>query len=98
MNHGLLTLGLVLTLDPAEGTRDALAAALLGRSDVTCGELNGQRLPLALQTQVGCDREAIAALQALPGVVFCDVVYVHLQDCEDAHEHALVPLTGRVAG
>jgi hypothetical protein len=75
-----LTLGLLLTLDDDEAARRALLEALDRRDDVTRGEPDGARLPLALETAVSRDREALAELGALPGVVFCDVVYAHFED------------------
>jgi hypothetical protein len=84
MKDGPLTLGLVLTLSEDPALREALLCALHGRADVALGALAGRRLPLSLETRVGCDQAALDTLNALPGVSFCDVVFAHFDDNEDA--------------
>lgn len=84
MRDGSLTLGLVLTLQEDPARRSQLLSTLAGRDDVLLAAIEGHRLPIALETCPGQDREAVAALEALPGVVFCDVVYAHFDHREEA--------------
>lgn len=79
-----LTLGLLLTLDVDPTARTSLLRELAARADISVAPICGHCLPVALQTRPGEDRAALEALQAMPGVVFCDVVYAHFDDCEDA--------------
>lgn len=78
-----LTLGLLLTLDADAAVQQSLLRELSTRLDVSLAPVCGHRLPIALQTRAGEDRAALQSLQAMPGVLFCDVVYAHFDDCED---------------
>ena len=84
MSDGCLTLGLVLTLRDDSEARRQLLHQLEQRDDVLVAPAQGHRLPLALETRVGRDQAALRALEDLPGVVLCDVVYAHFDACEDA--------------
>jgi len=84
MKNGYVTLGLVLTLRDDTEARRQLLHLLEQRDDVLLAPPQGHRLPLALETWVGRDQAALRALEDLPGVVLCDVVYAHFDACEDA--------------
>ena len=73
--------GLVLTLaDPSDAAR--LARDLLGQEPrLEFGELHGNHLPLALETETAAEsRDVHDWLLGRPGVLGVDVVFVSVED------------------
>lgn len=75
-------LGLVLILeDRADDTRDRVAKALVGASDLDLGASQEHRWPVVLESPTPDEAEArVEALGAVEGVSSVDVVYADFGD------------------
>jgi hypothetical protein len=75
-------LGLVLVLeDSADSTRDRVAKALAGASDLDLGASVEHRWPVVLESPTSDEAEArVEALGAVEGVSSVDVVYADFGD------------------
>lgn len=69
--------GLVAVLEPAREQQLRALAALEGHGAITLGELQGDRLPLVIDTpDLESDQQLWRWLRELPDILHIDVVYV----------------------
>ena len=88
--------GLILSLNDDRRLRDGALEAIKHHNAVSLGEMQGQRLPIVVDTpDSDADREVWRWLHELPGVLFVDLVCTDASD--DAPEQTDHPLnrTGR---
>jgi nitrate reductase NapAB chaperone NapD len=84
----MLTSGLVVILEPDASNADSALAAIRSNPVFTIGEQNGCWLSVASEADDPDESEQWHDwLSRLPGVVNVEVVFVHSDDTEAAHEH-----------
>lgn len=76
--------GLVLVLENPTETLEQTWQALATRPEISCGELQGNHLPVVSETeQETASRDLHDWLSDLPGVLQVDVVFVGLDESEE---------------
>lgn len=70
-----LCLGLVCIAE--YGALEAVIEQLSETPDITLGDAQGNRIPACIFVQRGNDKERIAEIEALTGVMKVDVAYAH---------------------
>jgi hypothetical protein len=80
--------GLVITLSDTACAADTAMAALAGRSEIELGPRHDRRLAATAETgSPDDDRRLVKWIADLDGVAHVDVVFVGLDDQQQAHPH-----------